>query len=125
MILTLPLGRDKGAKTGKVDELCLATMGDLVDTNLSYKKRLWSTFRDSFWGLLTPVVILGGIYSGAFTPTEAALVATVYALFVGGLAYRTLTFKKLYEALKRCSCIIICCYVGSCVCQFVRLGGDR
>ncbi|CAD5268118.1 MULTISPECIES: TRAP transporter large permease [Halomonadaceae] len=99
MILTLPLGRDKGAKTGKVDELCLATMGDLVDTNLSYKKRLWSTFRDSFWGLLTPVVILGGIYSGAFTPTEAALVATVYALFVGGLAYRTLTLKKLYEAL--------------------------
>jgi len=48
---------------------------------------------------MTPVVILGGIYSGAFTPTEAALVATVYALFVGGVIYRTLTFKGLYDSL--------------------------
>jgi C4-dicarboxylate transporter DctM subunit len=48
---------------------------------------------------MTPVVILGGIYSGAFTPTEAALVATVYALAVGGLAYRTLTLAGLYRSL--------------------------
>jgi C4-dicarboxylate transporter DctM subunit len=42
---------------------------------------------------------LGGIYSGIFTPTEAALVATVYALAVGALAYRTLTLRGLYDAL--------------------------
>ena len=62
-------------------------------------RKLWLSFRDSFWGLMTPVVILGGIYSGIFTPTEAALVATVYALAVGALAYRTLTLRRLYDAL--------------------------
>lgn len=64
-----------------------------------YGARLWHSFKDSFWGLMTPVVILGGIYSGIFTPTEAALVATVYALLVGGLVYRSLTLRSLYETL--------------------------
>ena len=45
------------------------------------------------------LVILGGIFSDIFTPTEAALVATVYALLVGGLVYRTLTLRGPYEAL--------------------------
>ena len=66
---------------------------------LPYGARLWRSFRDSFWGLMTPAVILGGIYSGIFTPTEAALVATVYALAIGGLVYRTLTLRGLYESL--------------------------
>ena len=70
----------------------------MPDASLPYGKRLWRSFIDSFWGLVTPVVILGGIYSGAFTPTEAAIVATVYAILVGGLAYRTLTVARLYEA---------------------------
>ena len=64
-----------------------------------YLSRLGRSFTDSFWGLMTPVVILGGIYSGVFTPTEAALVATVYALAVGWLAYGTLTVRGLYESL--------------------------
>lgn len=66
---------------------------------LSYGARLWRSFCDSFWGLMTPVVILGGIYSGIFTPTEAALVATVYALLVGGLIYRSLSLRALYDTL--------------------------
>lgn len=57
------------------------------------------SFRDAAWGLATPVVILGGIYTGIFTPTEAAIVAVVYALFVGFAIYRTLTFEKLVTAL--------------------------
>ncbi|WOI56320.1 TRAP transporter large permease [Palleronia sp. LCG004] len=65
----------------------------------SYLRALWRSFRESFWGLMTPLVILGGIYSGIFTPTEAALVATVYALGVGAFAYRTLTLRNLYDAL--------------------------
>lgn len=65
----------------------------------TYLDRLGRSFIDSFWGLMTPVVILGGIYSGVFTPTEAALVATVYALAVGWLAYGTLTVRGLYELL--------------------------
>ncbi|HHW91119.1 MAG TPA: TRAP transporter large permease, partial [Firmicutes bacterium] len=62
-------------------------------------KELWEAFKDAFWGLITPVIILGGIYGGIFTPTEAAAVAVFYALFVGFVIYRTLTLKDLYELL--------------------------
>ena len=46
-------------------------------------KERWATFKDAFWGFLMPVIILGGIYGGIFTPTEAAAVSVVYGLFVG------------------------------------------
>ncbi|MEM1129969.1 MAG: TRAP transporter large permease [Pseudomonadota bacterium] len=49
----------------------------------------------AFLPLMTPVIIVGGIVSGAFTPTEAAVCAAAYALVLGGLVYRTLSFKKL------------------------------
>jgi C4-dicarboxylate transporter DctM subunit len=52
------------------------------------------------WSIGAPVLILGGIYGGAFTPTEAAGVAVFYALFVGVFIYRELTIVKLVEALK-------------------------
>ena len=55
--------------------------------------------RDAFWGLFTPVIILGGIYGGIFTPTEAAAVAVFYGLFVGIFVYNSLTPKILYEIL--------------------------
>ncbi|MDI9370938.1 MAG: TRAP transporter large permease [Synergistaceae bacterium] len=57
-------------------------------------------FRDAFWGLFTPVIILGGIYGGVFTPTEAAAVAVFYGLFVGVFIYRTLTIRVLYDILR-------------------------
>jgi TRAP-type transport system large permease protein len=53
----------------------------------------------SFWALMMPVIILGGLKFGVFTPTEAAVVAAVYALFVAMVIYRELTFSKLYEVL--------------------------
>lgn len=56
--------------------------------------RLGRTFRLAFLPLLTPIIIVGGILSGVFTPTEAAVAATIYALVLG-LFYRTLTFKRL------------------------------
>ncbi len=56
---------------------------------------VWRTFKDAFWGLLMPVIILGGIYGGVFTPTEAAGVAVAYGLFVGLVIYRTLKIKDL------------------------------
>jgi len=49
--------------------------------------------------LTLPVVLLGGIYSGVFTPTEAAAVAALYALFLAAIVYRALSFKRLYEIL--------------------------
>ncbi|SDD70987.1 C4-dicarboxylate transporter, DctM subunit [Paracoccus isoporae] len=95
MLAVLPLAR-RGAGQGRA---ALDRLSPDPYAGAPYATRLWRSFRDSFWGLLTPVVILGGIYSGIFTPTEAALVATVYALAVGGIVYRTLTLRGLYASL--------------------------
>ena len=54
---------------------------------------------DAFWALLTPVVILGGIYGGIFTPTEAAAVACFYGLFVGTVIYHKIGWKEIYDIL--------------------------
>jgi C4-dicarboxylate transporter DctM subunit len=54
---------------------------------------------DARWALLAPIIVLGGIYGGVFTPTEASIVAVNYALLVGGLVYRELTPAKIYRAL--------------------------
>lgn len=62
-------------------------------------REIWLAFKDAFWGLMTPVIILGGIYGGIFTPTEAAGVAAIYGLFVGFFVYRELTMKKLKQLL--------------------------
>jgi tripartite ATP-independent transporter DctM subunit len=56
-------------------------------------------FKEAIWGLLAPVIILGGIRSGYFTPTEAAVAAVFYGLFVGFFIYRTLTLRSMYELL--------------------------
>jgi C4-dicarboxylate transporter DctM subunit len=57
-------------------------------------------FKDSFWALLVPLIILGGIYGGIFTPTEAAVVAVVYSVIIGKFVYRELDMKSLYDCLK-------------------------
>jgi len=62
-------------------------------------KEILIATKDAFWALLAPVIILGGIYAGIATPTEAAVFAVFYSIFVGFFVYRTLTFKGLYEAL--------------------------
>ncbi|PIC77345.1 C4-dicarboxylate ABC transporter permease [Sporosarcina sp. P19] len=59
----------------------------------------FKAFGNAIWGLLIPVIILGGIYGGYFTPTEAAVVAVFYSLFIGFFIYRELTLKKLYDIL--------------------------
>ncbi|MCG8641084.1 MAG: TRAP transporter large permease [Desulfobacterales bacterium] len=57
------------------------------------------TIKDGFWALMAPVVILGGIYSGFFTPTEAAIVSIFYTLFVGIFIYRELKLPAIFKAL--------------------------
>lgn len=56
---------------------------------------VWTSFKKAWWALLMPVIILGGIYGGIFTPTEASAVAVVYALVVGIFIYKRLNFKTL------------------------------
>ena len=60
-------------------------------------KERWDAFKDAFWGFLMPVIILGGIYGGIFTPTEAAAVSVVYGLFVGMVIYREVSFRDLFD----------------------------
>ncbi len=62
-------------------------------------KNVLLTFMRAFPGLLMPMIILGGIFSGKFTASEAAAVAVVYALLVSFLVYRDMTFKKLFEIM--------------------------
>ncbi|MBI1245099.1 MAG: TRAP transporter large permease subunit [Alphaproteobacteria bacterium] len=65
--------------------------------------RFPSIVKDAFPSLMMPVVLLGGIYSGLTTPTEAAAVAAAYALAVSTLLYRSLTFGTLYHAVAACA----------------------
>jgi tripartite ATP-independent transporter DctM subunit len=59
----------------------------------------WASFKEAVWGLLAPVIILGGLRTGFFTPTEAAVVAAFYGFVVGVFVYRTLTMRMVYEVL--------------------------
>ena len=64
---------------------------------LSFGKATWQ----AGWALLMPVIILGGIYGGVFTPTEASAVAVFYALIVGVVIYREIGLKDLYAILRK------------------------
>ncbi len=57
-------------------------------------------FKESFWALLVPLIILGGIYGGIFTPTEAAVVAVIYSVIIGKFVYHELDMRSLYDCLK-------------------------
>ena len=59
----------------------------------------WRAFRESVWGLLLILLVLGGIYSGLFTPTEAAAVAAVYAFIIAVFVYKGLKFTEVPAVL--------------------------
>lgn len=61
---------------------------------------IWKAFKDAFWAILSPVIILGGIYSGLFTPTEAAVISVIYSFIVGVFVYRELDIKGAYKSFK-------------------------
>jgi tripartite ATP-independent transporter DctM subunit len=67
------------------------------DGRLSFGRATWQ----AGWALLMPVVVLGGIYGGVFTPTEAAAVAVLYAFIIGTLVYREIKIKDLYGILRK------------------------
>ncbi|MDP2517910.1 TRAP transporter large permease [Shimia thalassica] len=79
-----------------IARLLLRKDRDIAESTTSFSKEAVKTsFRESIWALLVPVIILGGIYSGVFTPTEAGAIAVVYALLVGLFVYGDLTFSDL------------------------------
>jgi C4-dicarboxylate transporter DctM subunit len=62
-------------------------------------KEIIVALKDSIWAILAPVIILGGIYTGVFTPTEAAVVAVFYSLFVAVVIYRSVTWRDMIRML--------------------------
>ena len=72
--------------------------------------------RDNIWGLLLPVIIIGGIYTGVFTPTEAAAVGTIYALVITFFVYKSLSVSDMPGILRstiKTSCMIFAIMVGA------------
>ena len=96
-----------GVVPGLVVGLALAVVSYYISKKRGYGgtgrrasgAEIWAAFKDAAWGLMTPVIILGGIYGGVFTPTEAAGVAAVYGLFVGFFVYKELNWEKLKKLL--------------------------
>ena len=68
---------------------------NIVKQEKASTEEFWKAFKGAIWGLITPVIILGGIYSGVFTPTEAAGVAVVYSLIVGIFIYKEIKIRDL------------------------------
>ena len=95
---------------GVVPGLVLATMLGLTTWYLARKNNYprlpkanwaerWRTFKASVWGLLLIIIVVGGIYTGLFTPTEAAAMSAVYAFFVAVFVYKDLTLAKVPKVL--------------------------
>lgn len=59
------------------------------------RSEVWKSFKEAFWALLMPVIILGGIMTGIFTPTESSCIAVVYGLIIGFFVYKELSVKEL------------------------------
>jgi C4-dicarboxylate transporter DctM subunit len=72
----------------------------ILTTKKASKAEIWVAFKDSLWGIMMPVIILGGIYGGFFSPTEAAAVSCVYGLFVGVFIYKKLGLRDIYELMR-------------------------
>lgn len=70
-------------------------------------KTVVKTFRDALWGLMLVVIILGGIYAGIFTPTEAAAVAAVYSFFIAVFVYKDIKIRRVPEVLIEASRITV------------------
>lgn len=88
---------------------CLTAVALMVMTYIMAKKRgyikapkvpfkeRFESFKKAFFALMTPVIIIGGIFSGLFTSTEAAVIATFYSMFLGFFVYKELTLKQLFN----------------------------
>lgn len=72
---------------------------DLDIQEKASKQEKRAALKDGIWALFLPIIIIGGIRFGIFTPTEAAVVAAVYAIFVSTIIYREITLKSFYHIL--------------------------
>lgn len=97
-----------GAVPGLIMAAYMIVVNVLVSRRRDYPKepkatwgQLTTSFRRAVWGLLAPVIIIGGIMGGVFTPTEAAAVAVAYSFFIGVFVYRAMDPKAFFPAVRR------------------------
>lgn len=93
-----------GFVPGVLTTIALMIMNYFICKKRGYRKAKKATFKEqveafkkSFWALLTPFIIIGGIFSGLFTPTEAAVVAAMYSVILGAFIYKELTITSLFK----------------------------
>ena len=86
------------------------------------KKEAFKAIYDAKWALINPIIILGGIYAGIFTPTEAASVAALYAFFCGCFFHKELNLKKLFKAISTsCSTTATTMVILGCASAFTKI----
>ncbi len=76
---------------------------NLTEGVVKVERKLKQSAKEGIWAILAPVIILGGIYSGLFTPTEAAVVAIFYTLFVGFFIHKELKWSQVFRSLQTAS----------------------
>lgn len=77
-----------------------AIRGGFKSKQMAPISEIWAAFKDAIWGLLVVIIIIGGIYGGIFTPTEAAAVSAVYGFFVVKFIYRDLKWAQIPKIIK-------------------------
>ena len=91
------------------------------DRRYTFREKMEAIW-DAKWALINPIIILGGIYAGVFTPTEAAAVAAVYAFICGVFIYKELDFKQLFGTLgSACSTTGTTMVIIGCATAFTRI----
>ncbi|TCP94719.1 tripartite ATP-independent transporter DctM subunit [Cricetibacter osteomyelitidis] len=94
-----------GFVPGVLITIALMSMNYFVSKKRGYPKtrkatmeEICTSFKGAIWAILTPILIIGGIFSGLFTPTEAAVIAALYSMIVGKFVYKELTLKTLFKS---------------------------
>lgn len=102
--------------------------GYVGDTHKYTGKEIWTIFKDAIWALGTPIILIGGVFGGWFTPTESAVIAVVYSIIVGLFVYKDMSIKDLprvfFESAKTTAntmFIIACATVFAYVLSYERI----
>ena len=96
LLMNILICKKTKTEVRKVEKEQVVTFKELLQNRV---KRIWIATKEGIWALLSPTIILGGIYSGIFTPTEAACISVVYSAFVSYFIYKDLNLKALYNTL--------------------------
>ena len=96
LLMNILICKKTKTEVRKVEKEQVVTFKELLQNRV---KRIWIATKEGIWALLSPTIILGGIYSGIFTPTEAACISVVYSTFVSYFIYKDLNLKALYNTL--------------------------